>query len=118
MKNEIKLKPVFLADSLTEQSPFSDVQKAVEQLKSCIQGWHFQDKEDIAHDEWVVKDWNFVHYALIMEDGSWRIANAFLDDSEQAGREYFLRFQDTDEYVDKHLINMWCRLPSDDPAFI
>lgn len=33
MKNEIKLKPVFLADSLTEQSPFADVQKAVGQLK-------------------------------------------------------------------------------------
>lgn len=58
----------FLADSLTEKSAFADVQKAVEQLKSCIQGWHEQDKESIAHDEWVVKDWNFVHYALIMEE--------------------------------------------------
>jgi len=118
MTNEIKLKPIFLADSLTEKSAFADVQKAVEQLKSCIQGWHEQDKESITQDEWVVKDWNFVHYVLIMEDGSWRIANAFLDDDPEQGRDYYLRFQDTNEYVDTNQINMWCRLPSDDPAFI
>lgn len=119
MKNEIKLKPVFLADSLTEQSPFADVQKAVGQLKSCIQGWHYQDKEDIEYDEYVCKDWDYVHYALIMKDGSWRIANAFQDEDSEAGMVmYYLRFQDTGEYVDTNLIKMWCRLPSDDPAFI
>lgn len=119
MKNEIKLKPVFLADSLTEQSPFTDVQKAVGQLKSCIQGWHYQDKEDIEYDECVCKDWDYVHYALIMKDGSWRIANAYLDEDSEVGMVmYHLQFQDTGDYVDSDQIKMWCRLPSDDPAFI
>ena len=113
MKNETKLKPVFLADSLTEKSAFADVQKAIAQLKSCIQGWHEQD------DEYVCKDWDFVHYALVMKDGSWRIANAFQDeDSEAEMVMYYLRFQDTGDYVDSDQIKMWCRLPSDDPAFI
>lgn len=119
MKNEPKLKPVFLADSLTEKSAFADVQKAIAQLKSCIQGWHEQDKEDIEYDEYVCKDWDFVHYALIMKDGSWRIASAYQDeDSEAEMVMYYLQFQDTGDYVDRDQIKMWCRLPSDDPAFI
>ena len=119
MKNEIKLKPVFLADSLMEKSAFADVQKAIAQLKSSIQGWHEQDKEDIEYDEYVRKDWDFVHYALIMKDGSWRIANAFQDEDAEAEMVmYYLQFQDTREYVDTDQIKMWCRLPSNDPAFI